>query len=186
MRRSIRKGMNQRKIFLAGVLLYGGASFFPFVQNALSAEKIIEKGKTKDHDGRAALRAFYTAPPVIPHEVESRDSRDCLLCHSTTLKDGWEMAQTPHPPFSNCLQCHAPSLPGGDLEVANAWKGLEEPQRDKRWAKTSPPTVPHRIFMRENCLVCHGPDNSNMRLKTPHPERASCLQCHALKYNREF
>ena len=178
--------MNQKKILLVGILFYWGVNLFSLIQNVLSDEKIIENGKTKDHDGRAALRAFYTAPPVIPHEVESRDSRDCLLCHSTTLKDGREVAQTPHPPFSNCLQCHASNLPGGDLEVANTWKGLEEPHRDKRWSKTSPPTVPHRIFMRENCLVCHGPDNSNMRLKTPHPERTSCLQCHAPNYTREF
>ncbi len=177
--------MNQRKIFLVGILLYGGVNIFPFIQNVLSAEKNIENGKIKDQDSRATLRAFYTAPPVIPHEVESQDARDCLLCHSTTLKNGREMAQTPHPLFSNCLQCHVPSLPGGDSEVANTWKGLEEPQRDKRWSKTSPPTVPHRIFMRENCLVCHGPD-SNMRLKTPHPERTSCLQCHAPNHNREF
>ncbi len=181
--------MNQRIVFIVWVLLYGGVNLFPFIQNALSAEKAIEKEKTKDQDhqeNRAMFRAFYTAPPVIPHEVESQDSRDCLLCHSTTLKDGRELAQTPHPQFSNCLQCHAPSLIGGNSEVANSWKGLEEPQRDKRWSETSPPTVPHRIFMRENCLVCHGPDNLSMRLKTPHPERANCLQCHAPNYNREF
>lgn len=178
--------MSQRKIFLAGVLLYGGLNLFPFIQKAVSAEKMIENGKTKAHNSRATLRAFYTAPPVIPHEVESQDSRDCLLCHSTTLNDGREVAQTPHPPFTNCLQCHVPSLPGGNAGVVNAWEGLEEPQRKRRWSETSPPTVPHRIFMRENCLVCHGPDNSSMRLKTPHPERSSCLQCHAPDYTREF
>jgi cytochrome c-type protein NapB len=181
-------------IILILCTLYAGAALFFFVQKmtAENQEKrfavIIEKEEIVELDRRATLRAFYTAPPVIPHEVESRDSKDCLRCHLnvTKLEDGRVAMQTPHPQFSNCLQCHAPSLPGGPQEVASTWEGLEEPKRGDRWFWTSPPTIPHRLYLRENCLSCHGPQNPDMRLRTTHPERTQCLQCHVPNYANEF
>lgn len=184
--------MTQKKIILTGVLIYGLITFFFFIQNVISAnektiyEEIIEKEKIVDEDSRAILRAFYTAPPVIPHEVESQDSKDCLRCHLNVTKlDGGRVAQkTPHPQFSSCLQCHAPSLIKEDVD--STWQGLKEPERGDRWFWVSPPTIPHRIYLRENCLSCHGPENPNMKLRTTHPERTSCLQCHVPNYEKEF
>ncbi len=186
--------MNQKRIFLIGGLLYGGAALFFLAQNVLSvygaatSGERIKKENAVAENSRAALRAFYTAPPVIPHEVESGGSRNCLDCHVYVTKLGEASAdmQIPHPQFFNCLQCHAPSLPGGNQQADNVWEGLEEPIEGTRWSLASPPTIPHRIFLRGNCLSCHGPQNPDMRLKTPHPERASCLQCHAPDHNREF
>jgi nitrate reductase (cytochrome), electron transfer subunit len=194
MRGAFGKGMSQKRIFLIGVLTYGGITFCLFFQNASVArgkvayEEIVEKEKIVDQDRRAALRAFYAAPPVIPHEVESQDSKDCLRCHLkvTKLDSGRVAMQTPHPQLTSCLQCHVHGLPGGHQDAANTWKGLEEPRRGDRWFWTSPPTVPHRIFMRENCLSCHGPDNPDMRLRTTHPERTQCLQCHVPDYRLDF
>ncbi len=166
-----------------------------FVQNVLLAK---EQGyrfknesalKQEEKYTRESLRAFYFAPPVVPHEVESRGSNDCLRCHLqvTKLEDGRVAMQTPHPQFSNCLQCHVPSkTPGREKEVLTDWEGLEEPKRGMRGFLVSPPTVPHRIYLRENCLSCHGPKNPNMRLRTSHPERSRCLQCHVPNVDQEF
>lgn len=196
--------MSQKKIFYWGCFLYGLLTFFLFVQNVLLANEkkekdvvdiIIEEEKIVDEDQRATLRAFYSAPPVIPHEVESQDAKNCLRCHLnvTKLDDGRVAMQTPHPQFSSCLQCHAPSLsadqaglPGKGKKVESSWKGLTEPKRGDRWFTVSPPTIPHRIFLRENCLSCHGPQNPNTRLRTTHPERTSCLQCHVPNRSNEF
>jgi len=186
--------MSNKKILLIGCLLYAGSTLFLFVQNKIFAnekdnlKEIIEEESIIDKDKRAMLRAFYTAPPVIPHEVELQDSRDCLRCHLnvTKLDDGRVAMQTPHPQFSSCLQCHVPSQPGGNQEVANTWEGLEEPKHGNRWFLMSPPTMPHRVALRENCLSCHGPHNPDMRLRTPHPQQTSCLQCHVPDYQNEF
>ncbi|MCA9407312.1 MAG: nitrate reductase cytochrome c-type subunit [Candidatus Omnitrophica bacterium] len=166
-----------------------------FVNNILMAsdktviDKIIEKEKIVEQDKRAILRAFYSAPPVIPHDVdEPRDAKDCLRCHLnvTKLDDGRVGMQTPHPQFSNCLQCHVPGYADGGKKLPTSWEGLEEPKRGDRWFIMSPPTVPHRIRMRENCLSCHGPENPDMRLRTSHPERSNCLQCHVPQYGNDF
>jgi cytochrome c-type protein NapB len=193
MRREAGEGMTRRNITMANVLVYVATTFFFLIQNGLSSEektvyeKVIEKENIVAEDQRSTLRAFYTAPPVIPHEVKSQDSKDCLRCHQgvTKLDDGRVSPATPHPQFSRCLQCHAPGVPGGK-DVGNAWHGLKEPKRGDRWVTLSPPTIPHRIFLRENCLSCHGPDNPDMRLRSSHPERTSCLQCHVPNYEKEF
>lgn len=186
--------MNQKRIILICLLLYIGATLLLFMRNVLfaseriSIEKIIEKENIVTADQRSTLRAFYSSPPVIPHEVEDdRNANDCLRCHMdvTKLEDGRVAMQTPHPQFSNCMQCHVPSLASKD-DVSTLWEGLEEPKRGDRWFTTSPPTVPHRIYLRENCLSCHGPENPDTRLRTTHPERTSCLQCHVPNYENEF
>jgi nitrate reductase (cytochrome), electron transfer subunit len=38
--------------------------------------------------------------------------------------------------------------------------------------------VPHPIFMRENCLSCHGAAGPEP-IRTTHPWQTNCLQCHA-------
>lgn len=186
--------MNGKRIILISCFIYAGIAYFLFTQNKLFANEknnvveIIKNENIANKDSRSILRAFYTAPPVIPHKVESQDSRNCLTCHEnvTKLGDGRVAMQTPHPQFSSCLQCHVPSIPGGNQEVDNDWRGLEEPKRGDRWFVMSPPPMPHRVALRENCLSCHGPKNPDMKMRTPHPERTSCLQCHVPDYKKEF
>lgn len=186
--------MNDKRIIFVVVFLCASVTLFFFCRNGLSAheestlQRIESREKIVDEGRRATLRAFYTAPPVIPHEIESRDSKDCLRCHLqvTRVDDTRVAMKTPHPQFSNCMQCHVPSLPGGNQEIGGSWKGLKEPQRGDRWFTISPPTIPHRIALRENCLSCHGPENPDTRPRTPHPQRTSCLQCHVPDYRNEF
>jgi cytochrome c-type protein NapB len=141
-------------------------------------------------DRRAQRRAFYTAPPVIPHEVEDdRDASSCLGCHEEVNDFGDRVSvQTPHPQFTNCTQCHVRSVnplakaPG----LENGFLGLEEPKQGRREHAQAPPTIPHRLFLRENCVTCHGGENPDQAVRAPHPERSNCRQCHVADRTMEF
>ena len=41
-----------------------------------------------------------------------------------------------------------------------------------------PPVIPHKVFMRENCQACHAGPAARKEIRTEHPERAQCRQCH--------
>lgn len=158
---------------------------------AVAAEKggaALEAGPVADPE---RLRAFYTAPPAIPHVVTSMGSGECATCHGDVRELGERSTvETPHPELRNCSQCHVgvQSLNEG-LEVAqvvNSWRGLEFPGEGRRAHDWAPPVVPHRFFFRENCNSCHGSDNARVAMRGPHPERSSCLQCHAFDMGAEF
>jgi cytochrome c-type protein NapB len=138
-------------------------------------------------------RAFWGAPPPVPHRVYSeRDSGACLECHALKKRVGLgqrDTAPVPHAEFSQCLQCHVKGYDGRFEKpwVENTFVGLAPPGKGSRATPVSPPTVPHRVFLREHCLSCHGP-KGDLPLQTTHPERSQCLQCHvpeaALDYTR--
>jgi nitrate reductase cytochrome c-type subunit len=158
------------------------ASEKDIVDTIASKENMVEENQ------RSTLRAFYTAPPVIPHEVAGGTATNCLECHATVtnLDDGRVAMATPHPQFTNCQQCHVVGNLDQTQTFKSDWHGLEEPEYGNRWSGVSPPTIPHRLFLRENCLSCHNAENPNMRMRTPHPQRTSCLQCHVPDYTKEF
>lgn len=186
--------MSHKTKILTILVLYAVLTAMLYVRNSVlatepvSLQAIMREEQIDDQDARATLRAFYTAPPVIPHEIVAKNAAECLDCHRqvTRLEDGRVAMATPHPQFSNCMQCHVPGVSGGFDERQSDWEGLEEPERGDRWFALSPPTVPHRIKLRENCLSCHGPQNPDMRLRTTHPQRTSCLQCHVPNVMAEF
>ena len=59
---------------------------------------------------------------------------------------------------------------------SRAWR------RDRGRAPVPPParrrTIPHPLQLRENCLACHGGPAARAELRTTHPERVRCRQCH--------
>jgi cytochrome c-type protein NapB len=59
----------------------------------------------------------------------------------------------------------------------NAFVGSVSPSKGSRAWPQAPPTIPHPTFMRNDCMSCHGP-NGLFGLRTPHPDRQSCFQCH--------
>ena len=148
--------------------------------------------RTAPVEDRAARRAFYTAPPVVPHDVVryERDQGSCLRCHLQETRLGRRTAmRTPHPELSNCMQCHvAASTPlvvlhperedPVPVRVKNGFEGLTEPRQGRRAHDLAPPTIPHRLLLRENCAACHNPKHPNEAMRMDHPERGSCLQCH--------
>jgi nitrate reductase cytochrome c-type subunit len=140
---------------------------------------------------RASRRAFYTAPPVIPHELYPASAGDCLTCHQKEgVFFGKKSPVTPHPQLTNCNQCHLPSAPAFTAlsadPVESTWHGLDTPLDGTRATVVAPPTMPHRLFLRESCLSCHSQNSPYQSLRCPHPERSNCNQCHVSSGNGEF
>lgn len=136
-------------------------------------------------------RAFFGAPPVIVHRgiVTSERHTDCLQCHAK--KNRIELRQqaiapVPHAEYSQCTQCHVKTDPTiKPFRTTTGFIGLDLPGKGSRAHPLAPPTVPHKTFMRENCLSCHGP-TGNWRIKTRHPYRTQCLQCHAPEATQDY
>ncbi len=125
---------------------------------------------------RAELRYYAYAPPLIPHDVVNPQ---CLDCHEQGLVvDGYKAPVTPHPQLANCQQCHIRA----DQEIkpfkANTFVGLQERETLEKPQPAGPPLIPHRVFMREDCLTCHDDPSRDEIIQTTHPERLNCTQCH--------
>lgn len=138
---------------------------------------------------RTDRRAFDGAPPTIPHEIPQHSSASCMTCHGPDSKvqiSGIVPSQISHPYFANCTQCHVPAdglrqfteEERSRLVVDNDFNGLLMVGEGTRAFKGAPPTVPHPLWMRQNCMSCHGPGRQNA-IRTSHPTRGNCLQCHA-------
>lgn len=153
------------------------------------------------------LRAYPGAPPRIPHGLTENEFRLglCAGCHERggfVPRFGGYAPVSPHPEYLDCLQCHAPDamtvgipLPGepGGLScgqchvdpdrpppslVSLDWSPLAWPDRNQRALAGSPPQIPHDLHLRGNCLACHAGPGVVRELRTTHPERINCRQCH--------
>jgi cytochrome c-type protein NapB len=139
---------------------------------------------------RAERRAYDGAPPVIPHEPQGAA---CSSCHNDRglAAEGLGFAPpSPHIGTSiegntvRCRQCHVSGVNEG-LFVENYFVGLPQNMRfGGRLNPISPPTIPHRILMRENCLACHTGPAVRREIATTHPERTRCRQCHVEESSR--
>lgn len=136
---------------------------------------------------RAARRAFDGAPPVIPHQ---NYGMSCINCHKQEgLKVpgvGFAPAM-PHERTSGmegtnvCTQCHVWKKTDEEF-VGSNFVGLRQNLRHGRRAMLgSPPVIPHSVQMRENCFACHTGPGAREEIKTSHPERVNCRQCHVTK-----
>jgi nitrate reductase (cytochrome), electron transfer subunit len=134
---------------------------------------------------RAARRAYDGAPPVLPHQ---RFPSPCLSCHAERRVEIAGLGVAPPSPHgltpgmaaARCDQCHVPR-DEDRLYTRTRFEGLEAGWSGPahRLYPGAPPVVPHRIFMREDCLACHSGPAARPEIRTTHPERVSCLQCHA-------
>jgi cytochrome c-type protein NapB len=137
-------------------------------------------------EARRRRRAYEGAPPVVPHPIAAREPGGCLACHGEGMAfpGGPTAPVMSHASFTSCTQCHVSEVP--PFGMAN-----DDDSREAGWLETepvtrpgarawdgAPPTMPHPSFMRERCSACHGPTGT-LALRTDHPERASCQQCHA-------
>ena len=154
------------------------------------------------------LRAYPGAPPRIPHALSPDEFRVevCTSCHKRggySLRFAAYVPLTPHPEMGMCLQCHV----GDDAVLGTASAGADpnarcplchgpsggrpQPGAAATWSTSVwptlapttagrlPPPIPHDLEVRGNCLACHGGPAAVARIRTSHPERASCRQCHA-------
>jgi nitrate reductase cytochrome c-type subunit len=150
-------------------------------------------------------REYPGAPPRIPHGLTSQEYRsgECNTCHERggySQRFGTYIPVTPHPEWSQCLQCHASNaaivglqLPGSEPDAtcrqchvpasrrialpALDWRAADWPRPRGAFAVT-PPVVPHDLVLRGNCLACHMGPAAVTEVRTRHPERGNCRQCH--------
>ena len=131
-----------------------------------------------------ARRAYPGAPPIVPHAVDEREAggRACLACHGD---GGWVprfeayAPVTPHPEFLSCRQCHVPQATRAAFQPSS-WQTVAPPPLRGGAMPGSPPPIPHGLQMRGNCRACHAGPGAVDELRTSHPERVTCRQCHAL------
>jgi cytochrome c-type protein NapB len=152
------------------------------------------------------LRAYPGGPPRIPHGLTPAETRrgGCTVCHERggySQRFGAYVPVTPHPDFGECLQCHV-----GDAQLMSNPLPSADPNArcrqchapgSRRWRDSSlawepppwpavitssigdpPPPIPHDLDLRGNCLACHTAPSAVAEIRTPHPERAHCRQCH--------
>jgi nitrate reductase (cytochrome), electron transfer subunit len=152
------------------------------------------------------LRAFPGAPPRIPHGLTEQEFRGgrCNTCHERggyVERFAAYAPVTPHPELGQCLQCHVADdalvglpLPDesrdavcfqchvldatGSLFVTLDWPTPAWPEIRGAELPGAPPPVPHHLQLRENCLACHMGAGAVEEIRTSHPERANCRQCH--------
>ena len=161
----------------------------------------------RSRDMYERLRAYPGAPPRIPHGLTGEEYRgpSCNVCH---LRGGWVARLsayapvTPHPDYASCLQCHLPrdelvgrALPSeGDSIVCGQchidpdappeifveldWERATWPATGSQAMPDGPNRIPHDFQTRSNCLACHSGPGAVIELRTDHPERVNCRQCH--------
>ena len=154
------------------------------------------------------LRAYPGSPPRIPHGFTADEFRTgaCNTCHQ---RGGYSprfnayVPVTPHPEMPACLQCHVgrdevtgvslPSLdpstvcrqchaPGAArwAESLVDWRPMAWPSRVRPAENGGVPAINHDLFFRGNCLACHSGPSAVAEIRTTHPERADCRECHVL------
>lgn len=127
-----------------------------------------------------AHRSYEGAPPTIPHDLFAISCTECHASRSVAIEGLKASPPLPHGAegaFANCKQCHAATTTGW-LFRANHFEPLPPPRGGTREHPGAPPTIPHRVFMREDCNACHGETGSRAEFRTSHPERSNCRQCH--------
>lgn len=151
-----------------------------------AAEAAIDR--TLAVEKRRSRRAYDGAPPVIPHPVDPTSPASCRACHETGLVIRDLIApRMSHGDLGSCTQCHVPAGGTGIPMLAetaalppfaeNAFNGVRSSGAGSRAWPGAPPTIPHTVQMRENCASCHGLTGLP-GLRTTHPERTLCVQCH--------
>jgi nitrate reductase (cytochrome), electron transfer subunit len=161
------------------------AGMFRFPELAQVDEKAPKKSESK-RDLRTfyARRAYPGAPPIIPHELldtRTMGGNNCLGCHRNGgyVPDFKAYAPvTPHPEQTNCFGCHVPETQRTVFR-ATEWEKPQGPELKQEALPLGPPPIPHGLQMRENCLACHAGPGAVAEIRTPHPERVNCRQCHA-------
>ncbi|HSG49595.1 MAG TPA: hypothetical protein VLA43_17370 [Longimicrobiales bacterium] len=132
---------------------------------------------------RRVRRAYEGAPPWIPHPVtpEMDRTQDCAPCHTF---GGYNppirtySPRAPHLEFTNCLQCHVARVEA-DLYRPTDWETPPWPDYGHESELVgAPPPIPHTLQLRERCLTCHGGASAAPDIRTTHPERFNCRQCH--------
>jgi len=162
-------------------------SLVPPAAPAVGLTNVTEAERNLSLHERQGRRAFEGAPPVVPHSIPQDSSAVCLACHGAGLAVKDKVAsRISHTRYQSCTQCHVSAaglgvpLRENSLLIPlaeNDFVPVPAPSKGARAWPTAPPSIPHSTLMRNDCLSCHGPGGL-FGLRTPHPDRQSCLQCH--------
>jgi len=137
---------------------------------------------------RRLNRAFNGAPPTVPHSIDQMSSESCMLCHEQGFKlSTLRASKMSHQFLSECTQCHVENNPThqpASLFGETTFVGLPPPKEGPRAYTGAPPQIPHTTWMRVECLSCHGPNGAH-GIRTTHPWRQDCQQCHAVASSLE-
>ncbi len=144
----------------------------PRIPHGLTAEEYRSTGCNPCHERGGYVGRFSSYVPVTPHPGYT----DCLQCH---LPDDVLVGVRFPDPRRNalCLQCHVPDAPAPEY-VPLDWEPPAWPETDRRALPGAPPAVPHDFQLRGDCLACHMGPAGVEEIRTDHPERANCRQCH--------
>ncbi len=130
---------------------------------------------------RERHRSFNGAPPTIPHPIDQMSAAACNACHGEGAStETLRIPKMSHQFLENCTQCHVEtdSQHFQSVEFAETtFVGLPAPTGGPRAYPGAPPQIPHSTWMRIDCLSCHG-FTGDQGLKTTHPWRQNCQQCH--------
>lgn len=174
----------------AGARALAAAGFLALTVGSMSCQDRWDavpdrEGAVKSASIVRAQRVLYDgAPPTIPH---GNIGVACASCHDTRGIAVAGMGFAPASPHEDtrkesatlrCRQCHV-FVTSNDVFVANSFEGLRQDLRaGGRLYPGAPPTIPHRILMRENCAACHTGPAAREEIRTLHADRTRCRQCH--------
>jgi len=140
---------------------------------------------------RAQRRLYDGAPPTIPHMDFGAACTSCHDSHGMAVENVGFAPPSPHSETPEagttvrCRQCHVFVRTDG-LFVESTFAGLQQDLRPgERLFPEAPPTIPHSLLMRENCVACHAGPAAREEIRTSHPERTRCRQCHVPVTTRE-
>jgi len=145
--------------------------------------------KSSAHE-RAARRAYDGAPPVIPH---ANLGGDCTACHNARGVAVPGLGFAPPSPHEDtkgigatarCRQCHVFRETEAEFKPSHFVGFAQDLRRGARLNAAAPPVMPHPVFMRENCHACHDGPAAREPIRTPHPDRVRCPQCHVEQRTR--
>ncbi len=136
------------------------------------------------------LRQYPGSPPRIPHQVDlsfNGNAADCLACHAKggySAEFGKYAPVTPHPENSLCYQCHAEKVTDERFVQSN-WQSNNPPRLGKSFLAGGPPSIPHSLQLRENCIACHTGPGAVAEIRVAHASRGNCRQCHVSAVQQE-
>lgn len=171
---------SRSQIVVATMLTVAAISVFLFLQAS------DDESANAAWAARNLRRAYHGAPPVIAHPPQSGK---CARCHTATGAARPPLGLAPANPHqntrgvnaeSNCRQCHA-FQKSDEVFVQNDSETVAVAKSGSRAWSHAPPTIPHRLFMREACAACHTGESARPEIRCTHPNRSRCLQCHAVK-----
>jgi len=127
------------------------------------------------HERGDFVERFATYAPMTPHP----EMGACLQCHVADDRlVGRPVSLGEGTPV--CAQCHildALTAPPPQF-VAIDWPEPKWSRLGQVALPGGPPLIPHRLESRGNCVACHAGMGSVYEIRTTHPERANCRQCH--------